>query len=148
MPSFLDRLIDPDPGDMRGRTGYAFHDIVDAVRRDLEDLLNTHRAYGDISAEWQELRRSVLTYGMPDFVSKATETTFEKAEVGGMIVDIINLFEPRLRNVRVKLIEGGKGLERSIRFHVDAQINVDPAPEVSFETILELSTGHAQVKSA
>ena len=33
----------------------------------------------------------------------------------------------------------------SIRFRIEAELNVDPAPEVGFETVLELTTGRATV---
>jgi hypothetical protein len=35
-----------------------------------------------------------------------------------------------------------------VRFHIDARLNVDPAPEVSFETVVELITGHASIKTS
>ena len=148
MPSIIDRLIDPDEKETRSQTGYDMQDIVNAVRRDLEDLLNTHQAYTELSDDWKELKSSILVYGIPDFVSKSTETNFEKSEVGQILVNIINRFEPRLRNVKVKLMDGGKEAEHTLTFHVDAELNVDPAPEVSFETILELTTGHTRVRSS
>ena len=48
MPSLLDRLIDPDAEGTVGRHGYDLQQVIDAVRRDLEDLLNTHPSYTDI----------------------------------------------------------------------------------------------------
>ncbi len=146
MPSILDRLIDPDPEERRSRTGYELQDLVDAVQRDLENLLNTHRVYESIPEEWEELRHSVLVYGMPDFVSRTTQTDHDRSELGKIIVEIINVFEPRLRNVRVTLLDKGKE-QRHIRFHVDAELNVDPAPEITFETILELTTGQTRIAS-
>ena len=37
-------------------------------------------------------------------------------------------------------------LERTVRFHIDARLCLDPAPEVAFDTILELTTGHYAVR--
>jgi predicted component of type VI protein secretion system len=34
----------------------------------------------------------------------------------------------------------------TIRFRVDARLSVDPSPEVAFDTILELTSGHYSVK--
>jgi predicted component of type VI protein secretion system len=42
--------------------------------------------------------------------------------------------------------ERGKG-GLAMQFRIDAELNVDPAPEVGFETILELTTGRATVTS-
>ena len=50
MPSVLDRLIDPDSDGTAWQRGYGVEQMIDAVRRDLEDLLNTHRIVADIPA--------------------------------------------------------------------------------------------------
>jgi predicted component of type VI protein secretion system len=39
-----------------------------------------------------------------------------------------------------------KNHERTVRFHINARLTVDPAPEVAFETVLELMTGHTSVQ--
>ena len=43
MPSVLDRLIDAESAGTPTRQGYTLSQMEDAVRRDLEDLLNTRR---------------------------------------------------------------------------------------------------------
>jgi predicted component of type VI protein secretion system len=45
-------------------------------------------------------------------------------------------------------VEGGDNKARSLKFRVDARMRVDPAPEVAFDTILELTTGHYSIKPA
>jgi type VI secretion system protein ImpF len=142
MPSMLDRLIDPDAEGTSWRRGYSLEQVIDAVRRDLEELLNTHQPYVHFPEEWAELSNSVFLYGMPDLVSfNATE----REQIGGLVGKIISRFEPRLRNVRVVLADAGDEHHASVRFHVEAVVNVDPAPEVAFETVVELFTGRTSV---
>ena len=68
-PSIIDRLIDPDSEGTSWRRGYSVDQMIDAVRTDLEDLLNTHRTAADIPEEFVEVRRSIVAYGLPDLAS-------------------------------------------------------------------------------
>ena len=43
--------------------------MIDSVRRDLEDLLNTHHDRTDLPEEFVEVRNSIVAYGLPDLVS-------------------------------------------------------------------------------
>jgi type VI secretion system protein ImpF len=49
-------------------------------------------------------------------------------------------------DVRVTL-EGSDTADRRLRFHIEGNMKLDPAPEeISFDTILELSSGEYRVK--
>ena len=146
-PSILDRLAaEADPSGRPARFGFDMQQMVDAVRRDLEDLLNTRRTAGRAADAFPEVSASVVTYGMPDLASMSAGTEAERAEVGRIIEGVINRFEPRLREVHAHLVGGVDGKERSVRFHIQAHLNVDPSPEIGFDTVLELTTGYASVK--
>jgi type VI secretion system protein ImpF len=146
MPSILDRLIDPDTGGTAWRRGYGIEQMVETVHRDLEDLLNTRESHQGLPEEFTELYHSVLAYGLPDLTSLNAITPQQRDEIGRVLEAVIGRFEPRLRDVRAKLLDPGNEKERTVRFHIEARLNVDPAPEVDFDTILELTTGHYSVK--
>ena len=55
--SLLDRLIDPESDGTASQPGCTVEQMIDSVRRDLEDLLNTHRTVPDVSAEFPEVRQ-------------------------------------------------------------------------------------------
>ena len=59
--------------------------MIDTVRRDLEDLLNSHRIAGDVADELPEVRNSIVTYGMPDLASIRSSVTDARARVGAAI---------------------------------------------------------------
>ena len=146
-PSILDRLTaETDAAGRSSRYGFDLQQMIDAVRRDLEDLLNTRRSAGRAVEAFAEVSNSVVAYGMPDLASMSASTESERAEVGRIIEGVINQFEPRLRDVRAHLVGGVDGKERSVRFHIQARLNVDPSPEIGFDTVLELTTGYASVK--
>jgi type VI secretion system protein ImpF len=143
-PSMLDRLIPQDPnGTVRWR-GLSVDQMVEAVRRDLEDLLNTRQTQGDLPACYEELTHSVFTYGVP-FVSLLSALSQERSsEMARLIGELVERFEPRLFDVQVRLSPlDPLGLQ--IRFHIDGRLHIEPYPEVGFETVLDVATGHAVI---
>jgi type VI secretion system protein ImpF len=147
MPSLIDRLIDPDAEGTQFRYGYSLEQVIDSVRRDLEDLLNSHPAFTKVPPAFPEVADSVLQFGMVDLMAFDASTPVKRDELAHLIEDVVHRFEPRLRDVRAILAEKPGTDERSLRFHIEAKVNVDPAPEVAFETVLELMTGHASIKA-
>ncbi len=148
MPSMLDRLIDPESAGTIARRGYSIEQMVDVVRRDLEDLLNTRLSQITVSPEFAHLRASVFAFGLPDFTSTNAYTHEQRGALGRIIEVTVERFEPRLRNVRAILVKESDGEIRSVKFHIDARLRVEPSPEVGFETTLELTTGHASIKAS
>jgi type VI secretion system protein ImpF len=146
MPSVLDRLVDPEAGGTGRRRGYSVEQMVDAVRRDLEDLLNTRRSSSAAAEDYPEVANSIVTFGLPDLAGLNAFTPQQREAIGRVIEAAVARFEPRLRDVRVSLVDPGGATQRTLRFHVDARLALEPAPEVAFETILELTTGHASVR--
>jgi type VI secretion system protein ImpF len=146
MPSLIDRLIDPDSGGTAWRRGYGVEQMVEAVHRDLEELLNTRQSDMGIPGHFEQVHNSIVGYGLPDLTSLNAVTSAEREQIGRVIEAVIGQFEPRLRDVRATLLDPGTELqERTVRFRVDARLCVDPAPEVAFDTVLELTTGHYSV---
>jgi type VI secretion system protein ImpF len=128
-PSVLDRLIDPDAGGPGLRYGYTLEQMMAAVRADIENLLNTHCPYPDMPAEYPETAASVLAFGLPDMTALPVATDAERAALGEVLATVIARYEPRLKNVRVRLQDGGSGRGiPQVKFHIDARLAVDPAP--------------------
>jgi type VI secretion system protein ImpF len=146
MPSILDRLIDPESGGTAWRRGYGVEQMTDAVKRDLEELLNTRQSHMGLPEDFVELHRSIYGYGLPDLTSLNAITPQQRAGIGQVLEDVVVRFEPRLRDVRAVMVDAGDGKQRTVKFRIDARLNVDPAPEVAFETILELTTGQYSVQ--
>ena len=71
LPSILDRLIEPreDEAADLGSRGQSVRELEEAVRRDVQDLLNTRRTAIDGFPEDAELSRSLLTFGLPELSS-------------------------------------------------------------------------------
>ncbi len=104
VPTLLDRLIDPDSGGTAARRGYDMRQIVAVVRRDLENLLNTRLGI-TVSDEYPEVVDSIVNYGIPDFASVNCTSHAHREQIGRRIDEVIERFEPRLRDVRAQVIE-------------------------------------------
>jgi type VI secretion system protein ImpF len=145
LPSVLDRLIDADSGGTAWRRGYGVEQMTAVVLRDLEDLLNTRQSHVGLPEGFAHLHRSVFSYGLPELTSLEGITPQQREAIGRVIEAVISLHEPRLRDVRATLVNDGEGKDRTVRFRVDARLCLEPAPDVAFDTVLELTTGHYSV---
>ena len=150
LPSFLDRLIDAGQAGPSGPIVYSLEQMIDTVRADLEELLNTRQAQPLYDCPYPLVKDSILGYGLPDLNSIPGAGAGDSEAIGEHIAGLIEKFEPRLRNVRVEIEgehDGPREDSRQLRFQISASLNVDPAPEVGFETIVELSTGQTKVQT-
>src|SRR5262245_14319038 len=118
-PSIVDRLIDADSGGTAWRRGYGATDMMAVVRRDLEDLLNTHCSHHDVPEDFIEVRHSIIGYGLPDLVSMNALSPEQREEIGRVLEAIVTRFEPRLRDVRATLLDPNESKDRKIRFRID-----------------------------
>ncbi|MBV8809541.1 MAG: type VI secretion system baseplate subunit TssE [Acidobacteriaceae bacterium] len=146
--SVLDRLIDPElkiPGPPLSRSR-SLQKLRDAVRRDLEWLLNTRQPI-EVAAEGSQLQHSLYMYGLPDITSRSAKDNRDRQFLTQSIETAIAQFEPRLMNVRVTLIDNETEKMPLLRFAIDGLLRVDPNPEhVSFDTLLQLSSGECTVR--
>ncbi len=147
--SVLDRLIDYEPEVTReapASRGKSLRQLKQSVRRDLELLLNTRQVVGGIPPDLKELSNSLAAYGLPDYSSASVRSASDQHRMRRSLVSLINIFEPRLRDVTVTL-EPARETERALRFRIDANLLVDPAPEpVVFDTVLQLVNGQYKVQ--
>jgi type VI secretion system protein ImpF len=152
VPSVLDRLIDREP-DVSREPPKARHQVLrelkEAVRRDLEDLLNTRQRWPAWPAHLEELKNSLVNYGIPDFTGAGMGSAKDMQEVGRALQAVIQQQEPRFKRVKVTLLDNAEPLDRTLRFRIDALLQVDPAPEpVVFDSTLKPGTGSFEVKGA
>jgi len=150
--STLDRLIDDEPGtstEVPLTRSQSVRRLKDALRRDLEWLLNTRRIADPPSESLKELNRSAYVYGLPDFTSFSLASPKDRLKLVRVLHSTVKLFEPRLANIRVVPLDEKLAGTRTLRFRIEGLLLMDPAPEqVSFDTVLELTSGEYEVQNA
>ena len=83
VPSVLDRLLDDDPEISREAPAsrhQVLRELKMAVRRDLENLLNTRVRCLALPAHCKELNQSLVNYGLPDFTGGQPGAAKEERE--------------------------------------------------------------------
>jgi type VI secretion system protein ImpF len=150
VPSMLDRLLDDEPqkkAEAPRTNAQALREIKAAVRRDLENLLNTRARCLSWPPSLEELPASLVNYGLPDF----TNTYARAIEDPDMFIKVVKFaieqFEPRLRDVRVELVQSNVATDRALKFKIDATLYVEPVEDkVFYSSSLEPVSGNFEVK--
>src|ERR1700732_293728 len=142
----LDRLIDLEPWNQTENPPSRSQSerlLKRAVRRDLEWLLNTRRISDLPDEGLKEVNRSGYVYGLPDLSALTMATAADRNRLVRQILDTIKLFEPRLTNVRLVMVETPDAAKKDVRLRIEAMLRMDPVPEpVSFDTVIELQSGN------
>ncbi len=142
--SVLDRLIDYEPEvsyEPPASRASSLRQMKQALKRDLEWLLNTRRCVDEIPAGLKELNHSLAIYGLPDFSTSNIKSPADQTRLRRALENVIKILEPRLKNVTVTL-EPSNEMERMLRFQVAAHLMIEPAPEpITFDTVLQINTG-------
>lgn len=146
--SVLDRLLDDDPkSKVEGPLthGKSLAQLKVAIRRDLENLLNTRCVPDPLPESSVETLHSMYSYGVPDITEIGQNFLYEKERLLGEIEKAVQVFEPRLDGVKVAILPAA-GVSRVLRFVIEGMLRIDPAPEhVVFDAALELTSGEYQL---
>ena len=142
--SILDRLLDYDPRESREAPKSrvtSLQDLRQAVKRDLEWLLNTRCVLNPDDTELVEVRKSVVFYGMPDITGVSVQGPVEQTRLVAAMEAALRNFEPRFLDPKVTLEPVGN-LDRQLKFRIEARLDVDPVPEpIAFDSVLQFGSG-------
>ncbi len=150
--SILDRLIDDAPDrDFDPPTSVTdqTRQMREAIRRDLESLLNTRRCPSAPPSELTELKDALVSYGVDGMVSANLVTDEAKLSLARMIERRISMFETRLSDVRVTILKSRTMTERALRMRIQASFRLhEGMPPISFESTIDPSTQRFLVEAA
>ncbi|MHB8386813.1 MAG: type VI secretion system baseplate subunit TssE [Metallibacterium sp.] len=151
-PSLLDRLTDDEPGksdESRERRVISATRLRDCVTRDISWLLNCVNMDTDGElADYPEVRRSVLNFGIPDLTGMAMSGV-DAGMLERQIREAILAFEPRLtaNTLRVLVNIDSKRMDRQgLIFNIDSEMWAQPIPlNLYLKTEVDLETGRFNV---
>ena len=147
--SVVDRLLDLEPRELvdpQFSRAKMLKEYRTSVRRDLQWLLNTRRINEAAGEDLPDCKKSLYNYGLPDFTTYSLNSSNDRADLSGHIQDTINQFEPRLRDVRVTVLDSESGDTRILRFKIEALLQMDPAPEqIFFDGVRDPGNGEFQL---
>ncbi len=141
-PSILNRLIDYEPeisGESVQHRLPDFEQMKRTVVKDLERLLNTKSQILPVPSSCTETGSSLFVYGLKDFTSQNPKSPSTRHQLSRDMERAITKFEPRLRNVTVRIDTPALG-ERDIQLRITGLLVLDPITEpVTFDTIYDVS---------
>ncbi len=142
--SLVDRLMDVDQWPDTRATSLAMY--RDALKRDVEWLLNTRQAIIPGIDGYPGVSASIVNYGLPDIHSYDGSAGKDTGALTAAIEKCIRTHEPRIRNPKVFLSRTDT-LNRSIKFHIEGLLRYENTEEeIKFDTVLELISGEYEVK--
>lgn len=132
--SLLDRIKHPDREDRRS-VDPDLGRLAQSVLRNLERLLNSRHGSAPTRSD----------YGIPSLEDVLHGGTDALRDLTAEIKRSIETYEPRLRNVRVRLVPKGED-ETLLRFDITAELSIGGRrSRVHFETRVE-NSGHLSVR--
>ena len=145
----LDRLLDDEP-QTSVEAPFTEHQklriVQQAVRRDLQDLLNTRYRCVAWPPELNELDDSLINYGIPDFTAASLNISADTSILVDAIRKAIELFEPRLQQVQLDPLLSEFYVDRTFRFRIRAVLLIEGQEHrVQFDSAMESSTGQFNV---
>lgn len=132
--------------------------LREAVRRDIEMLFNIERFEAgyllserelataiipeDLLADYPEVRRSVVNYGVPSF-SGRHGSDFDPDALSRELVEVLRIFEPRLKRDTIK-VRVSTSDKTGLKIEIDALLMLSPVPErLRLSTMIDLDNGRA-----
>ena len=150
--SVLDRLLETDAETRADRTQSAVQRLTElrqAVRRDLEALLNTRSRCLSWPKTLAELDRSIVGYGAPDSTSANLSSAQEREAFRAELETVIRRYEPRFVSVEIRLLNNADETDRTLRLRIEALMYAEPAPEpMIFDSHLDPASRTFLVTSA
>lgn len=140
LPSVLDRLTadDTNHGEIGARQPQ--DTIEGSIMRNLEMILNTRREEFLVPAEFEQTASSIVNFGIPDLSGCGSlALTSEQTKLCRWIEEAIRNFEPRLRNVAVRVLDKEK-VTPVLRFRVEAKAEFS-ARRIGFDMGLRRDSG-------
>ncbi len=150
--SLLDRLVDRDAdleADPPRTRGEQIADIREGLRRDLEILLNTRCRPVTPPKSLDGLEGSLLTFGVPGFFGSSLVTDTQRAALAQDLENRIQIYEPRLDELRVTIRDAASSAQRTLRLQIRAVYRLQEGmPELNYETRLDPVTQRFSVQEA
>lgn len=139
--AILDALIDAPAagsGDLVQRTAQ----VQQHVLRNLENVLNSRRTPEPPPRYLKHACDSLVMVGLPDFTGSGFDDDAQRKALCTEIDKAIRAFEPRLRNVEVRLESESNATDRILHFRILGDLQVEPQPQrVVYESQLDCANG-------
>ena len=98
--------------------------FLQEIKKDLENLLNNRRQPFSLPFEFKELNSCVLEYGLEDFSYTLSFSQINLQKIATDIEKTLCLFEPRLFNIKVEMVNDNQDRKKQALFKITASLNM------------------------
>ncbi|MFT5732023.1 MAG: type VI secretion system protein ImpF [Planctomycetota bacterium] len=137
----LSQLVDDDPASSQEAPPshqQIYRTVVDGLKRDLLDLLNTRERCRSWPSQLSELRKSVFAYGIPDVSGAHLATESDRNAFLNSLGPLIRRCDERFKSVSIVANESADSADRVLRFRIEAVVRVETGAEsLAFDFKLE-----------
>lgn len=135
--SIMERLS--EAYEQPGTQAAALRVLKEAIRRDLEAVLNTRRHMGAELDGYVQAEASVLNYGIEDLSTVRADPEGYLLQMQRAVQKCLMEYEPRLTDISVT-VQDGEMAVREIRLHIEAHLILSRTGErVFFDTTFDVS---------
>ncbi len=142
--SLMDQLIDDAPEskvEAVPTANQVYQSVVDGLKRDLLELLNTRERCLSWPVQLTELEHSVLAYGIPDVTGAHLAAVSDRDKFLSSLGPIIRRCDPRFRTVKVVAGDMKESADRVLHFRIESVVQVEGGQEaLAFDFKLEPTT--------
>jgi type VI secretion system protein ImpF len=144
--SILDRLLAGDEADNPKDAAASSRALRASIRRDLEMLFNTRPSQRSSPPHLDELKTSVLTYGLSDLQTRPLASPEQRETFRRQFQEIVARFEPRLRDVSVEIPSDADPLDRTLRFRIHGLLVTETGTDVLvYDTAVDPSSRNLSI---
>lgn len=119
----------------------AYRTVLDGLKRDLLELLNTRKRCRSWPSQLEELGRSVFAYGIPDIAGAHLATAKDRDRFLSTLGPLIRRCDQRFKSVRITPSSNRDANDRVLRFRIEATVRVESGTEpIAFDFKLEPAT--------
>jgi type VI secretion system protein ImpF len=123
------------------------HRIIATIARDLQNLLNTRKMEMSLEDRYHHLEPSIVDYGVIDLTAVNARSDKEREKYRESVQCAIENYEPRLKNVKVNVIDNPNESSLIFHFNISAVLMVEPTPlSLQFDSVLPTDTRMFQVR--
>jgi type VI secretion system protein ImpF len=105
-----------------GWNNFHLNDVVSAIKKDVEGLLNAFSAPIRLPKSCKQLSDSVLNFGLPNYLGPTYHKTSQRLKLCEEIRERIEQKEPRLKDIRVAMNGEDNSLDMVFQIRIDAKI--------------------------
>jgi type VI secretion system protein ImpF len=137
--SFMDRLSERYEEPMTQSA--SLRRIREALRRDLEAVLNTRRQMGTSLDGYEHVSSSVLNYGLEDLTNISTDREGYLVQMQRAIQNCLAEYEPRLTDVSVTVGDLSEASSHEVTLRITAHMQLYPGTElIFFNTVFDIAS--------